>query len=72
MQRRKSQTPYRIVGGRGRWFAWNASRRLDAWPPHVVDIKLTAGKRVGGVRAVRGRTPFEALERLKRLEARAC
>ena len=72
MRRRKSKTDYRIVGARGEWFAWRQYGRLKGWHPHVRRITVFAGKRMRGVTAVQGRTPSEALERLKRIERRAC
>ena len=73
MSRRKQETPYRIVGGRGEWFAWHrAGSLLRGWEPHVCRITVGRGRKAYGVTAVFGRTPFEALERLKRIEARAC
>ncbi len=78
MRRKRSASPYRIVGARGEWFAWSRHGRLQGWLPHVA--RITVPVRGDGyvrdhledVTAVFGRTPFEALERLKRIEARPC
>lgn len=73
MPRRKPTSPYRIVGARGEWFAWHrAGSLLRGWEPHVARITVGSGRKAYAVTAVHGRTPFEALERLKRIEARAC
>ncbi len=72
MRRRKSKSEYRIVGDRGEWFAWHRFGHLQGWWPHVCRITVGKGRKVYGVTAVQGRTPFEALERLKRIEARGC
>ncbi len=71
MRRCKPSTPYRIVGERGEWFAWHrAGSLLQGWQPHVCRISVGRGRKAYGVTAVRGRTPFEALERLKRMEGK--
>jgi hypothetical protein len=73
MRGARQPSPYRIVGERGEWFAWNrAGSLLRGWEPHVCRIMVRKGREAYGVTAVFGRTPFEALERLKRIEARAC
>lgn len=69
----RERSPYRIVGCRGEWFAWKRGFTLQGWWPHVARITVFPRKqRPKEVTAVSGRTPFEALERLKRIEARAC
>jgi len=75
VKRRKPKTPYRIVGARGEWFAWRAGglQHDTVWGPHVAEMLVRLQN--GSYRSVRGilaRTPLEALERLKRIEARAC
>jgi hypothetical protein len=72
MRRKRSQSPYRIVGWRGEWFAWKPGFSLQGWWAHVHRISVVTNGQLCGVTAVLGRTPFEALERLKKLEARAC
>lgn len=64
--------PYRVVGDRGEWFAWRPGFTLQGWWAHVRRIELLGKLKGRSVTAVQGRTPFEALERLKRIEARAC
>lgn len=72
MKRRRPQTRYRILGADGEWFAWSVHGRLSGWLPHVFRIPAFDEKGWREQLAVHGRTPFEALERLKRIEARAC
>jgi hypothetical protein len=70
MPRRKPTTDYRIVGSKGEWFAYHRFGHLQARRPHVCRITVGRGRKAYGIMAVRGRTPFEALERLKRMEAK--
>ena len=63
---RKHKTPFRIEGRNGEWFAYcKHSRRLIP-APHVRDIITWVRGHFISVDAMVGRTPFEALERLKR------
>lgn len=71
MKRKRSSTPYRIVRCRGQWFAWKRGHRLERWWPHVARFWTHDGRRWREESGVRGRTPFEALERLKLLEGKA-
>lgn len=66
------RSPYRVVGARGEWFAWKPGFTLQGWWAHVHRIAVFPQGRPQSVTAVFGRTPFEALERLKRIEAGAC
>lgn len=72
MKRRKPKLDYRIVGGQGEWFAWRPGFHLRGWFPHVGRISHRLDTEMAGVTAVMGRTPFEALERLKKIERLAC
>lgn len=73
MARREPTMDYCVIGGLGQWFAWRRYGDLPGWYPHVREIWLPGRKgRLRSVTAVQGRTPFEALERLKRIEARVC
>lgn len=68
----RQRSPYRVVGCRGEWFAWKPGFTLQGWWANVHRIQVFGKGRPGSVTAVQGRTPFEALERLKRIEAKAC
>ena len=63
---RGKKTPFRIVGGNGEWFAYRAFGDLPRWAPHCRKIAHPSRKGLVWRTAVKGRTPFEALERLKR------
>lgn len=63
---RKQKTPYRIVGGDGEWFAYRAFGQLPIWAPHAREIFIRSRKRLTTITAIKGRTPSEALQRLKR------
>ncbi len=79
MRKKRQRSPYRIVGGRGEWFAWRPGFVLQGWWSHVA--RIVVFQRIEGwsrprlveVTAVKGRTPYEALLRLQRIErAVAC
>lgn len=65
-----SKTPFRIVGGNGEWWAYHAFRRFPIWGARVEDIAVPTRGGWAWLQAVKGRTPFEALERLKRVLGR--
>jgi hypothetical protein len=61
-------SPYRIMGGNGEWFAWSTHDRFRIWQPNAARIEVFGRKgERRNVIAIMGRTPSEALYRLKRL-----
>ena len=63
---RTPDTPYRVLRlGGGGWVAWHAYRGIYHWVSHSVDVTVRERGRELDVRGVKGRTPFEALFRLK-------
>lgn len=69
--KQKSKTPFRIYRFEGGgWVAEDVSRPVFAWAPHVVETVHPTAKNWRGkpvkVRMMHGRTPFEALDRLKK------
>ncbi len=62
----KAKTEFRIVGGDGHWIAYHTSLN-PAWGPHQVSHIVRSRKwRDRKILAVQGRSPTEALHRLKR------
>lgn len=63
---KRKKTPFRIVGGDGEWWAFRAGHVLPICGPHVRKIAIPTRRGLRWLKAVQGRTPFEALYRLKR------
>lgn len=64
--KRKTKTLFRIVGGRGEWFAFSYHYSLPIHAPHARRIFVRSRRESFEVIAIGGRSPTEALERLKR------
>jgi hypothetical protein len=62
----RPKTLYRIVGGQGEWFAFHHHLRVEIWMPHAVLIILPTRRDPDHLeRVIQGKTPSEALYRLK-------
>lgn len=61
-----AKTDFRVIGGDAKWWAYH-TYRSPPWGPHQKEVFVTKGKRRLRVAvAVMGKTPTEALYRLKR------
>lgn len=63
---KRGKTPFRIVGGDGEWFAYSVAVGLPSWGLRVRRIVIRTPGGWMKIYATQGRTPIEALERLKR------
>jgi hypothetical protein len=62
---------FRVLGGKGWWFAWSpvfCGRWAFYYAPHMMTLSVPHRRRLVEVTGFTGRTPFEALERLKRAQ----
>lgn len=64
--KRKAKTPFRVVGGWGEWFAFSHHYSLPIHAPHARRIYVRSRRGLVQEIAIGGRSPTEALERLKR------
>lgn len=59
-------TPYRVMQLKGGgWVAWHDGRTVQFWMPNAIVVWLRRKGRDMRISVVKGRTPFEALSRLK-------